>query len=383
MSLRILVPLSHALHRRNLVGSGLVSMLEKRGHQVTLLEDLKPRLARLRKSLRLMTLVQGELRSRTYRHKATLRRSGQRLEAAVWRAIRRRGVDLEALAIRIEGGLPMQRETLYSIIGQDMLAYDVLLWPTLVHQDATDNDLIKAAKALSIPVVAAIASWDSLTSKGSFLVRPDRLIVWGVASVLQAMEFHSFDYDAVEPTGPPHFWPYESGVEPLGDKILVAGTSLHYWQQEKEFVAALEKQFPGRVLHRQHPRTSQSGWAMDVESPKRDLQRSAVVVAAFSTIVIEAALMGRPSILVAFGTGEQGRTVDHLAYDHMAEIARWPFVFTAYERNQLIDWAGRYLGSSVRGGPVQETHMRDKALRIANCKPGIRERFCEAVERAR
>lgn len=372
--MRILLPITHALHRRNMIASGLVEILEKRGHRVEIFEDVKPRWARLRRTLRLMTLVQGELRSQTYRHKATLRRGRARLEAAVWRVVRRRGVDLESAAMRIEAALPLtkSREIIHAI-----LPVDLVLWPTLLHMDAIENDLIKTALAIDVPVVAAPASWDTLTTKGAFLARPNRVIVWGAAAAAHACQIHGFLTDQVEPTGPPHFWPYESGVEPLGDQILVAGTSLHYWAEEQAFVTELERHFPGRVLHRPHPR-SVGVWDQNVEGPARDLRRAGIIVAAFSTIVIEAALMGRPSILVAFGTGEQGRTVDHLAYDHMAEVAKWPHVAVARSMDELAKYVAAFDGNKV---PLRSA--RSRALRIAYCEPGVRDRFADAVERSR
>ena len=110
--MRLAVLCSHDLHRRNLYDSGLVAMLERRGHTVINLGANPPTFNRLRRSLRLMTMVDAEPRNPTYFHKSTLLRGRRRLQASVWRAVRRMGVDLEALALRIEARLPLPAHTL-------------------------------------------------------------------------------------------------------------------------------------------------------------------------------------------------------------------------------------------------------------------------------
>lgn len=375
--MKILLPLSHTLHHRNMIESGVVTMLRKRGHTVELVTDLRPRWARLRRSLRLMTLVQGELRSRTYRHKATLRRGGQKLEAAIWRKLRNRGVDLERVAIQTEARIPLPEDFVHRMFDAARV-----VWPTLIHMDAQENDFIKAAKLCRVPVYAVPASWDNLTTKGPFLVRPDKVLTWGEASRQHAISIHGFTPEQVSAPGPPHFHPYESvdlNSANVGRFALVAGTTLHFWSQEEATLGALLKAFgPERIHYRPHPRSG-AGWNRGIDSVKQDLTGAKVVIAAFSTIVIEAALMGIPAILVAFGNGEQGKAIDHLAYDHMRDIVKWYGVHVARSLDELILSVGLAIQSDAADAVPQL--RRRQALPVANCEPGIRERFCDAVER--
>ena len=85
---------------------------------------------------------------------------------------------------------------------------DLLLWPTLIHMDAVENDWVKAAKKLGILVMAAPASFDTLTTKGAFLVRPDSLLVWGIESRDHAIKYHGFRDHQIAVTGPPHWEVY-------------------------------------------------------------------------------------------------------------------------------------------------------------------------------
>ena len=300
--MRIAILTSHALHDRNWIASGMADSLRRHGHAVLPLIPGAPRFARLRRSLRLAGMVAEEPRSQTYRHKATLLRGRRRLEAAVWRRLARR-VDLIAWARRVEARLPIPP---YVTDALREARPDLLLWPTLIHMDALENDFVRAAQAQGVPVLGAPASWDNLTTKGHFLARPDRLIVWGQASRRHAIERHGFAEDRVEAPGPPHFVPYEQGPIPPGHSVLVAGTSLHYWRDEDHMVADLGQALPGvEIRHRLHPRR-RGGFDSDVWSVRRDLEPAACVVAAFSTIIIEAALLGRPSMLIGFGAAIAG-----------------------------------------------------------------------------
>ena len=374
--MRLGVLLSHPLHERNVVHSGLHGFLEQRGHRVMTFIPGPPRFARLRRSLRLAAMVAEEPRSQTYRHKASLRRGGPRIEAALWRRLAGRGVDLVAWARRVEAGLPIPPYIRQAIREAHP---DLFLWPTMIHMDALENDFVRAAQAQGVPVLGAPASWDTLTTKSAFLTRPDRLIVWGEASKRHAVEQHGFASEAVSASGPPHFRPYEGGVIPPGKGVLVAGTSLNYWEDEAGVVERLRRAFPGvEIAHRPHPRRVGS-WDRDVWAVRRALEPAACIVAAFSTVVIEGALLGRPAILVGFSQGPQGRVLEHANYTHMAEVAEWVglTVLTEHDLHEVL------LHILVTHDPDSPDRLRAAAMHIAHCAPGIQERIAEAIEAAR
>ena len=387
--MRIYVPLLHDLHRRNWRLSGCLDDLRKRGHVVTEEDRPIPRFRRLRAAFRVASMVAREPGSRTYQNKLSRLRGGARLQASVWRRWRRMGRDPEATAAAIEGHLPVSVKWKTRMMGPRQ---NLLLWPTMIHMDAVDNDVVKAARALGIPVLAAVSSWDTLTTKGGLLVRPDRLMVWGEVSARHAVERHGFAPADVFPTGPPHFVPYEGGLSASrGSVLLVAGTSIHFWAEELQMVATLGQHFPGRVLWRPHPRRlgerlqaprgvlmdARLGWGSDVAAVRASLDASCGVVAAFSTVVIEAALSGRPSALIGFGGSEHsGALLDHAAWEHMAEVAAWPSVETMMDLEQLTRWCALALDGRLAHDP--ET-LRACALAVANGRPGIWDRIAAAV----
>lgn len=366
---RLLVPMVHALHRRNWDTSDAMSVL----YRVFNIRIVTPKYGdwrRMRRVLRLGSLVsRARLGSRTYRHKLTLPRPlFDRMALAAWRTVR----DPEAVARAIERRLPIRRDNRKAVEGCDLM-----LWPTMIHDDPAD-DLVKAAMLRGIPVVAAPASWDSLTTKGAFLVRPDALLVWGAASARHAERDHGFARRAVAVTGPPH-WDHYSEPRPARPrtKILIAGTSVAYWRDEEDIAGRLTEDFPGRVLYRRHPRRG-GEWSWKACLELRDqLDETAVVVAAFSTVIIEAALQGIPSCVVAFGRGTAQDGLAPLAeYEHMAEVLKWPGVRQADKYEELTALL-RHTVDTINGRRINA--LRTIAREVADADGRCRERIAEAL----
>jgi hypothetical protein len=65
--------------------------------------------------------------------------------------------------------------------------------------------IVKAARALRIPVVLAVGSWDHLSSKGLIRVRPDLTVLWNAHQKREAVEMHGLPADRVVITGAPPF----------------------------------------------------------------------------------------------------------------------------------------------------------------------------------
>lgn len=221
---RLLLPLGHALHVRNVMASGLYDVLTEHGWDVRVAApaDLwKPILAattrrvalyplpvpslarrRLRAFLRLGSMVAREHTSSTYKFKlrGLRRRPMERAQIAAWTVWRRLG-DPERLAIRIEG-LLAPPAAVWTLL--DRIRPTLVLWPTLLHSCPAD-DVVKAARRRGIPVIAQIASFDTLSSKAGFLVRPDALLLWGESSARHAVNEHGFARTQIAVTGPAHY----------------------------------------------------------------------------------------------------------------------------------------------------------------------------------
>lgn len=384
--MRILVPITHALHERNWVASGALDVIRDRGHEMVALRinptSMSPARRAIRASLRLASMIERAKRgSSTYRHKLTLPRSvGDRLQVRVWRALGR-VCDVEAVAHSIEARLPVTKAA-----GAILETYrpDLLLWPTLIHSDPAD-DLAKAALVRGIPVVAALASWDTLTSKGGFLIRPDHVLVWGQASARHAARDHDLPAGQIHVTGPPHWdsWLETRPARPR-TKVYVNGTSVHYWVDEALVVRRLQEDFPGRVIYSRHPRRrGADGWSWKVFHQLRDhIDEAAILIAAFSTTAIEAALSGVPSCLVAFGAGlgpVTGGGVAPLAeYEHMAEVVRWPGIAVCRDYDGLVDRINYVLGTGVPE-PIRKD-LATCAREVADMDGHCRERITDAIE---
>jgi hypothetical protein len=78
---------------------------------------------------------------------------------------------------------------------------DVVIVSPLVDAASDQVDAIRAAQALGIPAVAAIASWDNLTNKGQLRVQPDMVTVWNEEQKREAVTLHGIDPARVEVTG--------------------------------------------------------------------------------------------------------------------------------------------------------------------------------------
>lgn len=446
----ILLVLSNAFHGRTFVASGLVDMLLERGHRLTIVArrgldagvralqaerggleevvELEPYVGgrlrrRLREALRTASYVRRSTLS-TYRYKLARRVSGgAALELAVIRWLARRH-DVEALAQALEARIPVKRAA-KSLLRR--VRPDVVVVPTTIH-DALDVELVKAARRSDVPTVAFPASWDTLTSKGFFLVKPDHLMVWGEESFRHAVEYHGFDPQRVFVTGPPHFdiygptWPAEPraeflarrGIPPDKRVILFAGTTVTYWADEPIQLQALSRLVETGELadcviwYRPHPRRASRdleelmglpgvhvddailrqkregvGYSIlreDLPHYRGLIDTCEGVITAFSTMIIEAALLGKPSLVVAFGLGDHTpeRLLQHAEYEHMRDVISTPGVTLCRSLDEVRRGIQGIMGGEF--APLSEA-LRKRAGEIAHCLDGkARERIVLALE---
>ncbi len=80
----------------------------------------------------------------------------------------------------------------------------VLVSPTVWPKKPVEADYLRAARALGIPTIGYLNSWDNLTSKGTVHVLPDRYIVWNEALASEAAELHDIPRKRIRITGAPH-----------------------------------------------------------------------------------------------------------------------------------------------------------------------------------
>ena len=333
--------------------------------------------------------------------------------------------DLEAAARRLDGYLsPVPAAS--GLI--ERLRPDVLLAPTRVRAEG-ELELLKAARRAGVPTVAFAATWDALTSKGFFLLLPDWLLVWGDDNRDQAIEHHGVRPERIVVTGAPQLDVYgpderwegreaflaRRGIAPDRRVILFAGTTITYWEDEPRHLRALSAAVADGELkdcviwYRPHPRRPRAevpdvrglpGVVMDDQMARHKdegasaysarradlvhyrslLEAADGLVTAFSTMIVEAALLGKPSLVIGFGDDQtgRGRLIQHANYEHSLDILRTPGVtlcrtLDALKREVQRIAAGEYAGHAAG--------LRARAGAIArNADGGARARIVAAVE---
>lgn len=396
------------------------------------LEPIEPYLAGrsvawLRRRFRIASFAQRR-RFRTYRHKLQLGAASSpwyALEARLFSALATR-FDLEALARRIEVRLAPRREAMELL---ERVRPDLVFCPTIVH-DGSEVELLKAARLRGVPTVAFAASWDTLTSKGFFLGSPDYLLVWGEESLRHAVEFHGFPPERVIATGAPHFDVYgpggaveprerflaRRGIDPSKRVMLFAGATISKSEDEPAQVRALSEAVRTGELkdcviwYRPHPYRGRSledvqalgelrGVYVDDQFVRQKtteaspfstrpedlrhyrglLDASEGVIAAFSTMIIEAAMLGKPSLVIAFGLNDGTRLLQHSEYEHMADVVATTGVTVCRSLEELKHGVQRVCAGDY--APLAPA-LRARAGQISRNLDGrAQERIVEALER--
>jgi hypothetical protein len=78
---------------------------------------------------------------------------------------------------------------------------DVLVVTPLIEPGAPQAEYVRSARALGIPSVLCVASWDNLTNKGLIHGLPDLVTVWNETMKREAVELHGVPPDRVVVTG--------------------------------------------------------------------------------------------------------------------------------------------------------------------------------------
>jgi hypothetical protein len=94
---------------------------------------------------------------------------------------------------------------------------DVVLDMTNLVFNAADIEYQKAACALNIPLIMAVASWDNLTTKGTFQFLPDLVCVWNQDIADEAIHLHHIPQERIVITGAPVF-DYLFAARPVMDR---------------------------------------------------------------------------------------------------------------------------------------------------------------------
>lgn len=278
-----------------------------------------------------------------------------------WKALLRQPAAMRAWR-RIEDASPPS-PTLTSLLA-GIAPHVMLVSPAIWPKDLVEADYIHAARALGIPTLGYVNSWDNLTSKGTVHVLPDQFVVWNEPLAREAVDLHLVPADIVRITGAPHLDHFftmrptatreeicaEMGCPPDRPYVTYLCSSRTLVNSETDVVtrlaAALAEQHgpvPTLVV-RPHP-TNPAPWA-EYERPgvvvyprggdQADSQESwqqyfnqlahgQCVIGLNSTAFLEAAVAGRPCLTIVADEfwDSQGRTghFRHLLAGDFLEVA--------------------------------------------------------------
>lgn len=95
---------------------------------------------------------------------------------------------------------------------------DVVVASPMNWRYSEEVEYIKSAKALNIPTVVSVLSWDNLTTKGIFHVIPDLVLVWNRKQIEEASAFPGLTADRMIVTGAPPFDQWFDIIRPSVDR---------------------------------------------------------------------------------------------------------------------------------------------------------------------
>ncbi len=229
---------------------------------------------------------------------------------------------------------------------------DLMLVSPLINLGSYQADFVKSARALGIPTVFPVFSWDNLSTKGLIHVQPDAVLVWNEHQRAEAIEMHHVPSDRIVVTGAPRFDEFFAMSPTTTRKAFCQAHGLDEQQPvitylcSSEFVAGTEPEFVARwigevrrvpslqscnVLIRPHPR-QQKPWkkftppaervvvawpeAINADQTLFDtVYHSAAVVGLNTSAQLEAAIAGRPVLTILapeFSDGQHGTL--HFSY---------------------------------------------------------------------
>ena len=102
---------------------------------------------------------------------------------------------------------------------------DIVVVPVAnMRYGAVDVDYGKGARALKIPLVSIVLSWDSVATKGLVQPMPDRMLVWNRAQEEEAIAHHRIPRERIRFIGAPVFDKWFGHVASLSPREVFCGT---------------------------------------------------------------------------------------------------------------------------------------------------------------
>ncbi len=284
---------------------------------------------------------------------------------------------LGSLLSLVEGAIPSDRR-IEALLRAERP--DVMIVTPLVRVGSHQTEYVKSAKAIGVPVVFPVFSWDNLSTKGLMHEIPDWVLVWNDWQRSEAVEIHHVPADRVVVTGAPRFDRFFAMQPKVGRDRFCRKRGFDPRQPiltylcSSNFVAESERQFVLRwidhvrripalegcgIVIRPHPREKAQWRAFTPPDERVTLSRpraitgeqslydtlhhSAAVVGLNTSAEIEAGIVGRPVLTVLseeFAGGQEGTV-----HFHYLRRERGGFVEVAPD----LEAHGRQLAAAVAG----------------------------------
>jgi CDP-glycerol glycerophosphotransferase (TagB/SpsB family) len=272
----------------------------------------------------------------------------------------------------------------------EALDLDLVFLVTRCTLSGHEGTVVKAARALGLPTLMLVWSWDNLSSKAVLHEQPDRLLVWNETQAREADELQSVDPERVEVVGAPNFDRFFAAVEAAGDRrdgntILYLGSSTNVVPDEPsifarwlEAVRAQPSLRDAEVVVRPYP--AGAAWLdwkppderVSLQRPAKKVEPEALaellaqadaVVALNTSAEIEAAIAGRPVLTFRAGEDAPGQE-GSLHFTYLLE-QNGGFVLDAATLDDHVTQLARTLAGAWDVGPVErfvERFVRPRGL---------------------
>lgn len=259
----------------------------------------------------------------------------------------------------------------------------------------TNMHMVKEARLRGVKVLCLVESWDNFICKGPLSVVPDSMAVWNETMVDEAAELHFFPREKVEVVGVPQFDLYTDNksflpraeffhaheLSPDRKLITYAASTEGFIPNEPDIVETVYQTLQGgnlgsscQLILRLHPITTQrlreeyyrhftnrpwltiqepgrlsklhDGWDpswADMVNLASTIFHSDVIVNIASTMAIDAAVLDKPVISIAFGRdrGAENRYFDDIFlnshYKKLVDTQGLRLVYSPEELRQVVD----------------------------------------------
>ena len=258
--------------------------------------------------------------------------------------------------------------------------------------DLIGQDVLDSCRRMNIRSFMLINGWDNLSTKGTMDVHPDLLGVWGNEAYDHAQRIQHIDPKRIRVLGVPHFDVYRAPVPqekinhiralhaiPAGRKVIVfAGCSRDV--AELALLDELERAITAgtlggyHVIYRPHPWGHAASLAKDVAKrryahvsldvqigqghaaadakgvihhpqyfvPELDYYPALIasahcVISPLSTFLIEAGVMGKPALAIAFSMGKTEFPLEQIYQcEHFLYLRKTRAILTAHSPERFI-----------------------------------------------